>query len=740
MTHGNPTLFRSLLYVGAAAGALLAPAALAQTDADTQTRENSAQGGAAAALQDDIVVTATKRPEAALDVPVAVTAFDDRQLEAVNFRTIGSLSATMPNVALDQGGTAAGYQNFSIRGLGINSSIPSIDPTVGVFVDGVYQGINSGLVLDNFDLEAIEILRGPQGVLFGRNVTGGAVLVRTRKPGNDLEFRGRIGVETDPKVTADASISGALIDDVLQAKLAAYYSYDRGNIRDVSGERFGRFRQFIVRPMLRFAPSQNVEFLLRFEHGEANGQGTDGQNRALFPRDSHRVSLDEPGYTDNHWNSATLETNIDVAFGDGTITNIFGWREFTGDNLSDVDGTKAVQLHVFQYTQQEQYSNELRYAGSFGPVDVTLGGFYFTQDLLYIEQRYLAGGAVTRVGGGEGTFKTLGAFGSIDLNLTSTFALNAGVRFSRETKRASVGTLRAGGGDFLARTFVPDFQGRERWSDVSPKLGFQWKPSRDTNLYGFWAKGFRSGGFNFRNTLAGASPGPFDAEAQSSFELGFKQRFGGLGRITLAVFQNDIDKIQREVQVPIPAVGIAQLIQNVGDARIRGFEAEAQISPVDNLSIGANVGYADGKYRTIRVDLTGDGVINDADYRLDLPRNPKWTYGANITYDLHVGDLTVSSRVAYSRRDISYYLDNNLGILDPVDRIDANITFTSANSPVSFSIYGNNLTNEVINSTEALLPDTAAFGGDGAGGPRPLPTYSVLDKGRVIGAEIRLRF
>src|SRR5882672_10663897 len=157
----------------------------------------------------EVVVTATKkeRAENVQDVPLAVTAFGAKQLQALNFQNLTSLSYSIPNVQLENVRTTAATANFSIRGLGINSSIPSIDPTVGIFVDGVYMGINAGVLFDNFDLDGIEILRGPQGVLFGRNVTGGAVLLRTKAPSDTFEMTGHVGGETGPNYIADGSIS-----------------------------------------------------------------------------------------------------------------------------------------------------------------------------------------------------------------------------------------------------------------------------------------------------------------------------------------------------------------------------------------------------------------------------------------------------------------------------------------------------------------------------------------------------
>ena len=699
------------------------------------------EGAAAALRASDIIVTATKRVEDVQDVPLAVTALGGAQLQALNFRDVGSLGFIMPNVALDDNGTSKGYANFSIRGIGVNSSIPSIDPTVGVFVDGVYQGINAGQLFDNFDLEAIEVLRGPQGVLFGRNVTGGAILVRTRKPSDNFEVRGRLGLETGLRWVADASVSGPLVDGKLSAKLATYYSHDDGWFKNLfDGRSFGRDEQFIIRPSLRFTPSDNVEILLRFEHGTAEGDGPATQNHALYSRSSHDFLVNDRGFFENKWTQATLEANLDVGFGDGTVTNIFGWRQFKGDTLSDLDGVNTVQFNIGTFTDQEQFSNELRYAGTFGRFEPTVGVYYFTQDLTYLEDRTLAGGAVRRAGGGIGTFDTFGAFAAVDWHFTDTLTLNLGGRYTSEKKKVRIATVRTGGANYPARTIVPDFFSSEKWSDFSPRIGLQWEPSDYTQVYAFYAKGFRSGGYNFRNTLLGAPPGPFDAESQDAYEIGLKKKLPGIGTVNFAVFQNTIDDIQREVQVPVVGVGIAQLIQNVGKARVRGFEGEIQVSPVKNLVLAGQFGYTNGKYESLLVDLTGNGVIDAADFALKLPRQSPWTYGASATIDFPLSSGVLSARAAYSHRDKAFHTDNNLGFYTPVDLIDVNLSYSINEGKIVFAVYGKNLTNETSYGNDAVLPDTPAFGGDGAAGPRGLPTFSPLARGRVIGGEVRFRF
>jgi iron complex outermembrane receptor protein len=350
---------------------------------------NTARAADAADALEVVTVTATKKGHAedVQDVPLAVTAYGAEQLEALNFKNLTSLSYTMPNVQLESIGTTAATANFSIRGLGINSSIPSIDPTVGVFVDGVYMGINAGVLFDSFDVEGIEVLRGPQGVLFGRNVTGGAVLLRTKAPGDSFEMSGRLAAETGPNYIADLSVSGPLVEGVLFGKLAAYHNDDAGWLTNkVDGARFGEARQTIVRPALRWTPTEDLELILRLEHGEADGDGPAGQNHALFARDSFDFSINEKGFFDSEWNQAFLESSLGVDFGDGTITNIFGWRKYESTGLDDIDSTPALSFHAQFATDQDQISDELRYAGTFGPAQVTTGLYYFQQDLLYIER------------------------------------------------------------------------------------------------------------------------------------------------------------------------------------------------------------------------------------------------------------------------------------------------------------------------------------------------------------------
>lgn len=728
-------------------------------------QEEKPGNSAADVLQQDIVVTARKRGlEVAQKVPAAVTAFGEAQIQALNVRDLKSLTATMPNVQLDGIGTAKGTANFTIRGLGINTSVPSIDPTVGVFVNGMYLGVTSGILMDDFDLEAIEVLRGPQGVLFGRNVTGGAVLIRTKRPTNEFSGTFRAGIETGPNVTTDAAVSGPIVDGLLSARLAAYYSRDWGWFNnEFDNSNFGASRFINIRPSLLFTPSPDVDFILRFEHGEGRGDGGVFQNEALFPRGSFRTRSNEEGFFRSRWNQLIGELNWKVPFGDGTITAIGGWREFRGRDKVDVDGTTQTIFNLDLLTDQDQRSGELRYAGTFGDFSVTVGGFYFKQNIFYLEGRTtrfnLALPLTVRVGGGTSANESYAGFGSIDWRATPTLTFNAGIRVNRETKKSDLSRVRAAtdslggapgndvrgegliGGDFDARSInISDPGIDQAWSDVSPKVGVQWQPSVLTNVYAYWAKGFRSGGLNIRHTGLGAPPTTFDSETQNAYEIGLKQDFlGRRARINLAVFRSDIKGIQRDSNIPDSVLGNVQIISNAGDARVQGFEGEARLSVTPRLLLSTQFGYTDGKYTKLSVDLNGNGVVGDAaDFALKLPRLAPWTYGGAAVYDLPIGEWgNVATRVSYNHRDGSFYTVNNTTVLRSAEVIDANITLSPANRMWSLSVYGTNLLDRATWDSQSAFPNVPALGGNGLGGGI---AFNALNRGRVIGVNARVNF
>jgi iron complex outermembrane receptor protein len=717
----------SMLMLSASALACVSsPSAYAQSNTDTQTRAVSGF--------DEIVVTASKKADAenVQDVPFAVTAFGAKQLEDQHVRSLDDLSFSAPNVQLEDVGTSPGYANFSIRGLGINSSIPSIDPTVGVFVDGIYMGVSAGILFDTFDLEGVEVLRGPQGLLFGRNVTGGAVVVRSTTPGNDLTINARASVETGLSKTISSVVSGPLIEDKLSAKIGIYYNDDDGYFTNQfnGNNDFGASETMIVRTALRATPVDSVEIIGRYEHGRIRGDGAVVSNFGLFDRDSFGISVDEEGRADSDWDQAILEVKIDV--GDtGRITSISGYRAYEGVVVSDIDSSPTYTFHADTFLEQDQFSQELRYAGTFGAIDLTTGVYYFSQNINYAELRRIAGGALRISGGGRQKQKTYGAFVSTDFHVTDTVTINAGLRYSYEKKKVNVANLAGDLCDPLGTGTCSayGFNDEESWSDPTYKIGAQWQPTQYTQAYAYYARGFRSGGYNFRNGNVAVAPGPFDSEKQDSFEIGLKQEIGGTLRVNLAAFHNTVTGLQREIIRPVLPIGTTQVIRNSANVRIQGLEAELQWRPIEHLTIAGQFGYTDAKYTEILFDLTGDGQIDAADFALQPPRLAPWTYGVSATFDHETANSSdFSARLSYSHRDASWSNDANTGLLNGADMVDLNVSLATPNKMWTFSVYGSNLLDEETQGNVSPLP---FFAGS---------TFSSINKGRVLGAEISFKY
>jgi len=400
-------------------GALFAPTLYAQTTDDEADSSNRLE---------EIVVTAQKKGvgESLQDVPLAITAFNSDLIEKRQVRTVNDLSYTTPNVAIDSSGTVKGLANFSIRGLGVTSSVPSLDPTVGTFIDGVYIGSNYGVILDTFDLEGIEILRGPQGLLFGRNVTGGAILVNTSDPSHEFSAKVKAGVETGLQTTVAGSVTGSLVEDTLSGKLVAYYKDDEGYFTNIAtgNDDFGGDETIMVRGALGYTPSDNTEFILKLEAGSLEGDGPSNQN-AEFLGGEHDVNIDNEGETDLSWSSLILESNLNVGFGDGTITSIIAYRQVDSFNDADIDSRPDDVFHGIFDLEQEQFSSETRYSGSFynGRWTATAGVYFFTQELLYRENRSIFGGVVDGTFGGNQDTTTFGVFTSNDIALSDALTL-----------------------------------------------------------------------------------------------------------------------------------------------------------------------------------------------------------------------------------------------------------------------------------------------------------------------------
>lgn len=758
------------LYLAVAAAPLLSFGAIAQ-DQDQDGEDSESR--ATEIFREVITVTATKKANAedVQDVPIAVSAFGAAQLDQINFKDLSTVGALIPNTTLRETGTLNGAVGFFIRGTGSLATVPSVDPAIGLFVDGMYYANILGASFDNFDLESIEVLRGPQGILFGRNVVGGAVLVNTSRPTDEFSLRlsGQInsGLRgTGPEYQVTGVVSGPLSDN-FRAKAAVYYNKDEGWFENLfDGENFGESETILLRGALEVDLSDNINAIVRYEYGEINSQGQPFKSARSFlgspgldlSRDNHELSLNFPGDQASMWHNLVFETNIDVSFGNGVITNIFGWRDIESDGCIDVDATPG---DVFNSSclqnppgsdpiivdgiglKQHQVSDELRYAGTLGRAEVTVGVYFFSQYINYGEARSVLGGFVKQAGGGSVDHEVYSAFINADTAITDQLTFLSGLRVTHEKKSTEISDLTApktgpipgfcafGAGDCLIT-----FSDSDKWSNVDFRFGLQYEFSDDVMAYAQWSTGHRAGGYNIRSTDLTVPPGPFDEETVRNYEIGLKSEPTDRILFNAAFFYQTSKDLQRSTIEADPVGGVRQLILNAADVRVWGLEADTQIVLSENLLFIGSIGYNNGKYTEVREDflpaslggIQGSFAEEEA---LEIQGLAPVTAAASIIHDLDLGGLgSVSTRVTYSHRDTSFGTNNDF-ILPSTDLVDFNVTWRPEdNDNISVSIFGRNMTNDVVFTGDVQLDTFAVFG---------TGTFSAMEKGRHVGIEIDFR-
>ena len=690
--------------------------------------------GSAATMIEEVLVTATKRSsaEAAQDVPISITAFSGAQLEAARVERISDVRFLTPNADLQPMSTIPNGTLFAIRGSGTSSSIPSDDPSVGVFMDGVVLGILNGANLDTYDLESMEILRGPQGTLFGRNVTAGAVVARTARPSFETGGDARIIVGNNGRFDVAGRITGALIEDTLAGKLAIMYTSTDGNFDNVNGDgtpipglvlgreapldnSYGENENIMIRPSLRWKPTERWTVDMVFEYsdteGDSNAPHKQRDNTVGFP-DSQKPDLDD-------WDEVNLSTNgineyeyysfvLDATYetDNGAFSFITGYRDMDQYAMIDTDGGGGDIFVFVSNPLQDQFSQEIRWSGTLNDsFELTVGGYYFQQDIDYVEGRHIFGGAVSVALGGVVDHEAFGVFTDFSWRLTDKFIVNGGLRYTDEEKEADISI----NGDCVGITTDwnpvcdPTFSDSEKWDNVSPAIGVQYYLQDQTQIYASWKRGFRSGGFNIRQAVDELTLSPkYDEEQVDTWEIGIKTDITDRLRINAGYFYSEYSDLQRVAVQP----DATQRTVNAAEVTIQGGEFELTWLPLDNLSISAHLGLLDGKYDDLdpgallalnrarlasRSPFCPCGVATKDD--LELARLPDWNGGITAILDTPIGDAgTISWRASVKHVDERWNNDSNLFVLPDYTTLDLSATYISPSARWQVTAFGKNVT------------------------------------------------
>jgi len=737
---------------------LVHDAAIAQAPPAGKPTEPESDGNEAL---DAIVVTARRRAESLQDTPVAVTALSADALERQQITSTTDLDKVAPNIQFHSYGTLTGNNSAAqvfIRGIGQTDATPAVDPGVGVYIDDVYMGRAVGAAMEFRDIANVQILRGPQGTLFGRNTIGGAVLLTTNEPGTDAGNSVRVGLGDDDLREAFGAFDLPLGGD-WSARLALGMRQRDGYVTRVSdGEDLGDEDMFTGQVAVRWKPSEVFSATLRGDYTKEDENGSPFVFRAMneaatfvgaasiaagcpnildpFPPPLLVGPLADPrcgndaqalGEFNNGGTypaSSTLENLGGSLVADWKLNDTWSLKSITADRklewtgTRDADNTPLLILHTNYTSESEQFSQEFQAVVEADRIDGVVGIYYFDEDSFdrllvplgnpgtsYDTQR-VAMGNEARAAFTEWTFK-----------FTEAFSATAGIRYTKETKglqSVMFNVAPATRAEPAAPTALCPFAGppptqtgclflttnrfAREFSATTKSASVQYRFNESAMTYLSWSEGFKSGGFNQRYNAAppGNAPISFDAETAESFEIGLKLDPLDTLRINLAAFSTDYDDIQMTYRL-----GVVPLLFNAGVASIDGGEIELEFLPIEDFRLDASLGYLDAKFDSITPPPPFGPVTPTATATLSsrLPFTPEWQGHLGMSYTFHPGsNWSLTPRVDLSYTDEQFFDAGNSPEIaqdEAVTLINASLALVSEDDKWRIVLGGNNLTDEL---------------------------------------------
>ena len=730
---------RALFLAGAAFAFVIPTAASAQTAEQTTAEAQDAPpapeatGAANDEGQDsavgEVVVTARRTEESLQKVPSAISTFNERALDRIQASDSTALQGAVPNLNIVQGRGSSNATNIFLRGVGQPDALQTFDPAVGVYIDDVYLSRIRGNQMDLLDLERVEVLRGPQGTLYGKNTIGGALKFVTRRPGKTFRANGSLTVGNHDALELKAAVSGP-ISETVSAGVAVLRSKRDGFVEDEVLDRdYNDKDTFGVRGALAFTPYSNLRIDLTADYSKddaALNVGRPLNNLTTFSGgvlvvDNPATKYDWKGRTTpglpnstklKHYGfSSTIATDITDAL---TLKVITSYRNLKTDDYIDIDATQYEIGDVFVGVSQNQLSEEVQLNYTTDRLKAVAGLYYLDERVKSHQEAYaddllgplfLNSGFLRTIDDDLKT-KSYAGYANASFEVVPSVHVSGGIRFTRETK------------DYFRTTstfysLLPGFNGtylfnpaKAGWNDTSPMLSVDWSPTKDSMVYARFAKGFKSGGFNGRANSVAAST-EYDPETVKSYEAGFKTSWGSALRINGAVFHNDYRDFQARVSGedtdPITGFPSPKLsVLNAGKLRIRGAELEAAWTPLDGLLFDTQVGYLKAKYREFD---DARFTLFDGSRAFQTPAfSPKWTarIGAQYAFDLAgAGGITIGGQSRYKSRT-ALAVDNTpvnsdaeiAGLFQGSYWVhDARLVYETEGKRFAIGVYGQNLAN-----------------------------------------------
>jgi len=675
---------------------------------------------------EEIVVTARKREENVQRVPVAVTVTPGAVLEDTGAPDISVLQGYVPNLAVYAGRNQSTTLTAFMRGIGQADPLWGVDPGVGLYLDDVYIARPQGALLDVYDVERVEVLRGPQGTLYGKNTIGGAIKYVSRPPTDELEAKLSLSGGSYSTQNVRALVSGPLVEGKLRGKLAVAsltrdgYGENRLTGRDVSDKDTTAYRL-----ALDWLPSERVSVLFSADGTEDDAEPKGYQRlepnflcpifvgAACPPLDDRydtQSGLAPLNGTDAEGYGLTVDWKLSSSW---TFRAITAYRESDSENNIDFDTTPARIVDVRATYFDEQFSQELQllYTGA-GRLDGVVGLYWFDGQ---------AGGRVENIfinsifGTTEGTTDTdaIALFADGSYRLSDRLTLNGGLRVTEEEKRGRA--FNAGYTDdtfTVVNAITSDFDKSETFTSVAPKLGLDYLFSDDVMGYVSLSRGFKSGGFNVRAqaTVFPASAEPFDDEVLDVAEVGLKTILADRQLVlNTAVFYGDYSDIQVSTFTAFDSDGdgvddaFFGDFLNAGDATVAGLEVEFDWNPrrVGWFGLQGHVSYLDADPDEV-LDANGDGFVDTQ----VITNAPDYTAALRLKFDFAAFGGLVTATLGGNYRDDSVLTNeggpdprNPARQLQPLTQdaygtLDVSLDWLSANGRWGFKVNGYNLTDE----------------------------------------------
>ena len=657
----------------------------------------------------EIVVTAQKRSESIQSVPVAVTAFDAQALSQATVKDLRDLSGRVPGLVVDSVTTSPSTASIALRGISFDDVEKSFDPAVGVAVDGVFIGTNTGQLLDSFDMERMEVLRGPQGTLFGRNTIGGVISVTRSRPTSSPGVKAQLSYASYDSKSARVVLNSGMLGDIVALK--AFGSWDKtdGFVKNlVENRRDGRYETLHGGITALITPASAISATLTYEHIRERGEAVSiplSNGTDLFCAFAGFPGFSPPGECNrftasgNRGAYATFETaprgisnDTDIVTGSVEwelsptvkLFSVTGYQSNDEDAFADFDGSEVNFFNVRREQSYHQFSQELRIVADLTDrINLLAGGYYFSSGYKLQQSTFIGAGLGGPAVIGQFTdhsAKSYAGFLDAQFKLTDDFKVTLGGRYTDDKKRlftnyglvaalvqitdptytgtqceAVVGTFDAGGGLIL-----PIYAPANNCSAKANFNKFTWRANAEYNIapnkmvYASYSKGFRSGGLNARAT-GPTSIGPYAPEVVNAYELGLKADWlDRTLRTNIALYYSKYGNKQEEVVQPSPP-GAANpqetVVKNAASATIKGVEIETVVQLGSYLSANTSFAYTDAKYKNFFNDVVGatpgsaPDGIPDDVSSLKLRRAPKYQWSVGLDYSRDFGQGRLDASV-----------------------------------------------------------------------------------------------